>query len=160
MEDISLSVLFHLLQWMPPVRSLQRERDTLRGEQNSMQLKLRAASAEMGVLEEQCRVLQAECDRLRKRATQTANYERQAARLRIAMDAGQDLARERDTLAAEHASLVEQRDAVVAERDRLARVIERQCAPTEPNGPPSPRGKVSDRPDASPQEEISAADAS
>ena len=128
-----MSVLFHFLQWMPPVRRLQRERDALRGEQNSMQLKLRAASAEMGVLEEQCRVLQAERDRLRKRATQTADYERQAARLRVALAAGQDVTRERDTLAGEHASLIEQRDAAVAERDRLAREIE-QCAPTKPIG--------------------------
>ncbi len=49
-----------------------------------MQLKLRAAAAEMGVLEEQCRVLPAERDRLWKRATQTADYERLAARRSVA----------------------------------------------------------------------------
>ncbi len=87
-SNVSNSILGHY----PPVRRLQRERDALRGEHNSMQLKLRAASAEMGVLEEQCRVLQAERDRLRIRATQTADYERQAARLRVALAAGQDVA--------------------------------------------------------------------
>jgi len=155
-----VSILFHVLHWMPPVRRLQAERDALRGEHNSMQLKLRAASAEMGVLEEQCRVLQAERDRLRKRATQTADYERQAARLRVALAAGQDVARERDSLAAGHASLVEQRDAAVAERDRLARAMEKQCAPAEASGFPPPRGKASDRLEASPREPISATDAS
>jgi len=49
---------------MPEVQRLQVERDTLRSEQNSTKLKLRADSAEMGVLEEQLRVLQGERDRL------------------------------------------------------------------------------------------------
>ncbi len=125
-----------------------------------MQLKLRAASAEMGVLEEQCRVLQAERDRLQKRAAQTADYDRQAAQLKAALGAGEDVARERDSLAADRAALVEQRDAAVAERDRLAREIAERCASTEPIGPASPRENVSDRPAAPPQVEISAVDAS
>lgn len=69
-----MTPLFRLLQRIPAVRRLEDERDGLRAEQSSIQLKLRAASAEMGELEEQCRVLRRERDALiEERRTLTAD---------------------------------------------------------------------------------------
>jgi len=77
-----LSLLFRILRWVPEVQRLQSERDTLRSEQSSVKLKLRAASAEMGVLEEQLRVLQGERDRLvQEVARQKAEHGSLKARL-------------------------------------------------------------------------------
>ena len=87
-----MNPLFRLLQRIPAIRRLQDERDGLRGNQNSMQLKLRAASAEMDDLEEQCRVLRQERDQLVEAAAQRA---------------------------AEHAALVKERDTLLEERRAL-----------------------------------------
>jgi len=134
-EAISLSLLFRLLQRMPAVQRLQEERDGLRAERNSMQLKLRAASAEMGVLEEQCRVLQRERDRLTEEVTRrTTEHESQAARLKAALAAGEVLTKERDSLAEERRVLIARGDAASAERDRVAGALDklRQEAGTRP----------------------------
>ncbi len=80
-----------------------------------MRLKVRAASAEMGVLEEQGRVLRGERDRLSETvARQGAEQERQASALEAAV-------KERDRLAEECRVLLTERDAAVAERDRIVR---------------------------------------
>lgn len=114
-----MSLLFRLLQLMPAVRQLEEERDVLRSEQNSIKLKLRAASAEMGVLEEQCRVLQGERDRLVKEvAQQKTEHEEQAARLKAALAAREALTGERDTLLQEHRALLAQNEAGRTERQQ------------------------------------------
>jgi chromosome segregation ATPase len=114
-----LSLLFRLLQLMPAVRQLEEERNVLRSEQNSIKLKLRAASAEMGVLEEQCRVLQGERDRLVKEvAQQKTEHEEQAARLKAALAAREALTGERDTLLQEHRALLAQNEAGRTERQQ------------------------------------------
>lgn len=97
-----------------------------------MQLRLQAASAEIGVLEEQCRVLQGDRDRLAKEvARRTAEQEHQAAQLKVAVAASEAMTKERDTLIKERGTLIAQRDAAVAERDRIARVLdERRETPT------------------------------
>ncbi len=101
-----MTPLFRLLQRLPAVRRLQDERDNLRADQNSMQLKLRAASAEMGVLEEQCRVLRRERDQLAEAAArQTADHGTQI-----------------DAALLANAILLKERDALIEERDRLARI--------------------------------------
>ncbi len=85
-----MSLLFRILRWMPEVQRLQVERDTLGSEQSSIKLKLRAASAEMGVLEEQLRVLQGERDRLAQEvARQKAERDSLKARLEAASVAGE-----------------------------------------------------------------------
>jgi hypothetical protein len=67
-----------------------------------MRLKVRAASAEMGVLEDQSRVLKSERDRLvQDVARQSAELERQAARLVDALAASEAVAKERDALVVE-----------------------------------------------------------
>jgi chromosome segregation ATPase len=104
---------------MPAVRQLEDERNVLRSEQNSIKLKLRAASAEMGVLEEQCRVLQGERDRLVKEvAQQKTEHEEQAARLKAALAAREALTGERDTLLQEHRALLAQNEAGRTERQQ------------------------------------------
>ncbi len=106
-----MSLLFRLLQWVPDIQRLEAERDTLRSEQNSIKLKLRAASAEMGVLEEQLRVLQAERDS-------------QAARLKAANTASEALTKERDGLLQERRALIAQNEAARVERERTAALPE------------------------------------
>jgi len=84
-----LSLLLRILRWVPEVQRLQSERDTLRSEQSSVKLKLRAASAEMGVLEEQLRVLQGERDRLAQEvARQKAEHGSLKARLEASAAGG------------------------------------------------------------------------
>ena len=100
-----MTPLFRLLQRIvPTVRRLQDERDGLRGDQNSMQLKLRAASAEMDDLEEQCRVLRRERDQLVEAAAQQATDH--AAQIESALLANAALAKERDELAEERRALM------------------------------------------------------
>ena len=94
-----MTPLFRLLQRIPAVRRLQDERDGLRGDQNSMQLKLRAASAEMDDLDEQCRLLRRERDQLAKAAADHAS-QIEAAR-------------------AANAALIKERDALIEERRAL-----------------------------------------
>ena len=94
-----MNPLFRLLQRIPAIRRLQDERDGLRGDQNSMQLKLRAASAEMDDLEEQCRVLRRERDQL---AAATAEH---AAQMEAALLANAALVKERDNLLEERRAL-------------------------------------------------------
>ena len=94
-----MTPLFRLLQRIPAVRRLQDERDGLRGDQNSMQLKLRAASAEMDDLDEQCRLLRRERDQLARAAADHA-FQIEAAR-------------------AANAALIKERDALIEERRAL-----------------------------------------
>ena len=79
--------LFHrFLHRLPVVQQLEAERNALRAEQSSMQLKVRAASAKMAVLEEQCRVAQSDRDRLVEQlARRTAEHRAEAARLEAAL---------------------------------------------------------------------------
>ena len=100
-----LTPLFRLLQRIfPAVRRLQDERDGLRGDQNSMQLKLRAASAEMDDLEEQCRELRRERDQLVEAAARRAADH--AAQIEAARLANATLLKERDALAEERRALM------------------------------------------------------
>ncbi len=101
-----MSLLFRLLQWVPDIQRLETERDTLRSEQNSIKLKLRAASAEMGVLEEQLRVSQTERDN-------------QAARLKTMNTAAEALTKERDALLQERRTLIAQNEAARTEWERM-----------------------------------------
>lgn len=114
-----MTSLFRLLLRIPAVRRLQDERDGLRADQNSIQLKLRAASAEMGVLDEQCRVLRRERDQLAEAAT------RQAAEHGLQIEAAQRanaaLLRERDALAADKAAAQAERDQMARDLDELRR---------------------------------------
>ncbi len=120
-----MSLLSRLLQLVPAVQRLEQERDALRSEQNSIKLKLRAASAEMGVLEEQLRVLQTERDRLKKDAARhKAEYDSQAARLKEALAAGVALTKERDKLAQERRASMAQAEAARADGDRTARALD------------------------------------
>lgn len=99
-----MNSLSRLLQRIPAVRRLRDERDGLRGDQNSMQLKLRAASAEMDDLEEQCRVLRRERDQLTAAAAQrTADH---AAQIEAALLANAALVKERDALLEERRALM------------------------------------------------------
>jgi len=108
---------------MPEVRRLEEDRDALRSEQNSIKLKLRAASAEMGVLEEQCRVLQGERDRLAKDvAHQKAGNDEQAGRLKAALAAGEALTKERDSLLQERSALIAQHESTCAEGERSVNI--------------------------------------
>ena len=117
-----MSLLFRLLQIIPAVQLLQNERDALRSEQNSMALKVRAASAEMGVLEEQCRVLQKERDLLTQDvARRKAEQESLEARLKAATVASEALTKERDGLVQERRALAAQNEMARAERDRVAK---------------------------------------
>ncbi len=96
-----MTPLFRLLQRiLPAVRRLEDERDGLRGDQNSMQLKLRAASAEMDDLEEQCRTLRRERDRLAEAAAD------HAAQMEAARQANAALLKERDALLEERGALM------------------------------------------------------
>lgn len=104
-EEPFLNPLFRLLQRIPAIRRLQDERDGLRGDQNSMHLKLRAASAEMDDLEEQCRVLQRERDQLIEAAAQ------RAAQIEAALLANAALVKERDALLEERRTLVAHKEA-------------------------------------------------
>lgn len=117
-----MTLLFRLLQRIPAVRRLEDERDELRAEQNSARLKLRAASAEMGVLEEQCRVLQRERDQLAEtmaRRTREQASQVEAARAETAM-----AIKERDDLSKQHRVLAAQRDAIVVERNQIAHALD------------------------------------
>ncbi len=97
-----MTPLFRLLhRILPAVRRLQDERDGLRGDQNSMRLKLRAASAEMDDLEEQCRMLRRERDQMAKAA---ADHASQVEEARLANAA---LLKERDALIEERRALME-----------------------------------------------------
>ena len=79
-----MSQLFRLLRLIPEIRRLREESDELRSERDSMRLKVRAASAEMGVLEDQSRVLKSERDRLvQDVARQSTELERRAAETRL-----------------------------------------------------------------------------
>ena len=113
-----MTLLFRLLTRIPTVRQLQDERDDLLAEQNSARLKLRAASAEMGVLEEQCRVLQRERDQLTETlARQTAEHASQA---KATLAEHAILTKRCNDLGEERLDLIAQRDAVEAERDAIA----------------------------------------
>ena len=109
-----MSLLFSVLDRIPAVRRLSAERDALRSERDSMRLKVRAASAEMGTLEEQGRVSQGERNRLAEQVAQ------QARQLEAALATTEALTKERDELAEERDALAAQRDAA-AERERAAR---------------------------------------
>jgi chromosome segregation ATPase len=129
-----LTLLFRLLQRIPAVRRLQDERDSLRADQGSMQLKLRAASAEMGVLEEQCRVLRREQDQLAEaKARQAAEHEAQIDKALLANAA---LLKERDALAEERRALMAHKAAAQDERDQIARTLDelRRPRPVEAAG--------------------------
>lgn len=117
-----MTPLFRLLQRIPAVRRLEDERDGLRANQNSMQLKLRAASAEMGVLEEQCRVLQRERDQLAEAAARQASEH--GSQIEAAQRANAALLQERDALVEERRTLAADQAATQAERDRLARDLD------------------------------------
>ncbi len=95
-----MNPLLRLLQRIPAIRRLQDERDGLRGNQNSMQLKLRAASAEMDDLEEQCRELRRERDQLTQAAAE------HAAQIKAALLANATLVKERDALVEERRALM------------------------------------------------------
>lgn len=117
-----MTLMFRLLQRIPAVRRLQNERDDLLAEQNSARLKLRAASAEMGVLEEQCRVLQRERDQLAETvARQVAEH---ASHVEATLAEHAVLTKQRDDLGEEHRVLIAQRDAIEAERDQCARTLD------------------------------------
>lgn len=128
-----MSLLFRLLRLVPAVQRLEAERDTLRSEQNSIKLKLRAASAEMGVLEEQLRVLQGDRDRLVKAAAgHKMEHDSQAVRLKAAVAASEALTRERDTLAQERRALIAQNEAARTERERMAKASDSRRQKTGP----------------------------
>lgn len=95
-----MNPLLRLLQRIPAIRRLQDERDGLRGNQNSMQLKLRAASAEMDDLEEQCRELRRERDQLTQAAAE------HTAQIEAALLANAALIKERDALVEERRALM------------------------------------------------------
>jgi hypothetical protein len=114
-----LTLLFHILRLFPEVRVLEAERDQMRGERDSMTLKVRAASAKMGIFEEQARVSRGERDRLKQEAVrQAAECERLEARLKAALAAGGVVTKERNKLAEERASLIAQRDGALSSKDR------------------------------------------
>lgn len=117
-----MTPLFRLLQRIPAVRRLQDERDDLRADQSSMQLKLRAASAEMGVLDEQCRVLRRERDRLAEAAARQAAEH--GSQIEAAQRAQAALRREHDALIEEHRASTADKMAAQAERDQMARELE------------------------------------
>lgn len=117
-----MTLLFRLLLRIPTVRHLQNERDELQAEQNSARLKLRAASAEMGVLEEQCRVLQRERDQLTAATARQATEH--ASRIQAALAETAAVSRERDRLGEEHRVLLAQKAVVEAERDQVARDLD------------------------------------
>ena len=97
-----LSLLSRVMKRMPPVRRLEAERDALRGERDSMRLKVRAISARMGILEEQGRVLASERDRCAEQLrVQAAEQGRLSAQLRAALEARDAVAAERDRLKAD-----------------------------------------------------------
>ncbi len=114
-----MSLLSRVLKRMPPVRRLEAERDALRGERDSMQLKVRAISARMGILEEQGRVLAVERDRCAEQVkVQTAEQGRLSAQLRAALAACDAVAAERDTLKADRDALLAQQEDAGGERDQ------------------------------------------
>lgn len=117
-----MTPLFRLLQRIPAVRRLQDERDDLRADQSSMQLKLRAASAEMGVLDEQCRVLRRERDQLAEAAARQATEH--GSRIEAAQLAHAALRREHDALIEEHRASTADKTAEQAERDQMARELD------------------------------------
>ena len=121
-----MSLLFRTLMRMPAVRRLGEERDALRAERDSMRLKVRAASAEMGMLEEQGRVLAGARDRCAEQVTAlTAERERVSEQLRAAREVCDAAMAERDRLKADRDALVVQRDDAMRERDQLARDLDR-----------------------------------
>lgn len=113
-----MTPLFRLLQRIPAVRRLQDERDGLRADQNSMQLKLRASSAEMGVLEEQCRVLRRERDQLAEAAARQVMEH--GSQIEAAHLANAELLRERDALIEERRVLAADK-AAWPDRDQAVR---------------------------------------
>lgn len=117
-----MTPLFRLLQRIPAVRRLENERDDLRAGQSSMQLKLRAASAEMGVLEEQCRVLRRERDQLAEAAARQASEH--GLQIEAAQRANAALLQERDALVEERRTLAADKAAAQAERDQVARDLD------------------------------------
>ncbi len=128
-----MSLLSRLLHSIPAVQRLEEERDTLRSEQNSIKLKLRAASAEMGVLEEQLRVLKTERDRLTEAAARhRAEHDSQAVRLKEALAVGETLTKERDKLAQERRTLIAQADAARKDGDRTSKALDSRRQKTGP----------------------------
>lgn len=117
-----MTLLFRLLQRIPSVRRLQDERDGLRADQGSMQLKLRAASAEMGVLEEQCRVLRRERDQLAESAVRHAAEH--GAQIEAALLANAALLKERDDLAEERRARTAREAAAQDGREGAARALD------------------------------------
>jgi chromosome segregation ATPase len=90
-----------------------------------MKLKLQAASAEMGDLEERCRTLKAERDRLDAQAAVGTTERNTLASLLEKTQAERDAATTaRGDLAEEQRTLITQRDAATAERDRMADTLE------------------------------------
>lgn len=128
-----MSLLFRLLQLIPEVRRLEAERDALRSEQNSMKLKVRATSAEMGVLDEQCRMLKKERDLLTQDvARRKTEQDSQAVRLKAAAAATEALTKERDNLLQERRALIAQNEAARGERDRISKAPDNRRQKTGP----------------------------
>ena len=121
-----MSLLFRVLMRIPAVRCLEEERNALRAERDSMRLKVRAASAEMGVLEEQGRVLVGERDRCADQVkAQTAEHERLSEQLRAAQEVCDAATAERDRLKVDRDASIVQRKNAISERDQLARDLDR-----------------------------------
>ena len=117
----ALSLLFRALMRIPRVRRLEEERDALRGECDSMRLKVRAISAKMGVLEEQGRMLASERDSLADLAkAQVAEHGRLSAQLRAALEACDAVTAERDKLKASRDAPIAQSEDAVGERGQFA----------------------------------------
>jgi uncharacterized protein YhaN len=104
-------MLSRILRLFPEIRLLEAERDRMRGERDSMMLKVRATSAKMGIFEEEARVSRSERDRLRQEVARcSAACERLEGRLRAALAAGGAVTKERNRLAEELATLVAQQE--------------------------------------------------
>ncbi len=146
-----MSLLFRFLMRIPAIRRLEEERNTLRAERDSMRLKVRAASAEMGVLEEQGRVLVGERDHCAEQVkAQTTEHERLSEQLRAALEVCDAATAERDRLKADRDALIVQRENAISERDQFARDLDqlRQGAATGPSSalsPPHPATEEANR---------------
>lgn len=146
-----MSLLFRVLMRIPAIRRLEEERNTLRAERDSMRLKVRAASAEMGVLEEQGRVLVGERHRCAEQVeVQTAEHERLSEQLTAALEVCDAATAERDRLKADRDALIVQRENAISERDQFARNLDqlRQGAATGPSSalsPPHPATEEANR---------------
>ena len=124
-----------VLRLFPDARRLEAERNGLRGERDSMTLKVRATSAKMSIMEEEARVLRTERNRLKQElARQTGEAKRLGRELQAALVAAEKITRERDRLAEERAKLAAERDAA------LAKAASASQGPQEKTCPPSPTG--------------------